>query len=207
MPLLRKTIWLSLILCLSLLATVVSAPNHVLSLDDDGDYVEIINNDGLNAITTQVTVEAWIKPTAFTNEWIPLIYKGDGYNKRSYTLWLADNGLFGLYSASSPNERITLSSPSGLIAKNRWYHIAGVIDVKRGVMKLFINGMEVAQKPFAKNIFVSELPLRIGWTHEEERWEYSPFAGQIDEVRKDWWRRSIRSSNPYPYEKKHGGEC
>ena len=158
------------------------ADNHVLSLNGDGSYVEIINNDGLNAITTQVTVEAWIKPTAFTNSWMPLIYKGDGYNKRSYSLWLDDSGLFGLYSAASPNERVSFVSPSGLIAKNRWYHIAGVIDAHRGVMKLFINGIQVAQKPFAKTIYVSELPLRIGWTHESQG-DYSPFAGQIDEVR------------------------
>jgi hypothetical protein len=61
--------------------------------------------------------------------------------------------------------------------------VAGVVDTREGVMKILINGVEVASGAFSrKEIWRSELPLRIGWTHEADPL-YAPFAGQIDEVR------------------------
>jgi len=53
------------------------AENSVLSLDGDGDYVEMADSESLNAINSQVTIEAWIKPTAITKACIHIIYKGD----------------------------------------------------------------------------------------------------------------------------------
>ena len=52
-------------------------------------------------------------------------------------------------------------------------------------MQLFIDGVEVGNRNFRgkKLLYKSRLPLRIGWTHEEERPTQSPFVGQIDEVR------------------------
>jgi len=169
-------------------ASAAHAQNHVLSLDGDGDYVEITKNDGLNALASQVTMEAWIKPTAFTNKWMLFIYKGDkrtsdACENRSYVLSLNRSGLFHLASAPSGQGQVYLNSPSGLITLNKWYHVAGIIDAKSGVMSILINGVEVARRDFGKDIHLSSLPLRIGGSHEAEIPEHSPFAGQIDEVR------------------------
>ncbi|MBC8427733.1 hypothetical protein H8D98_00580 [bacterium] len=161
--------------------------NHVLSLDGEGDYVEIKDSENLNAINSQVTMEAWIKATAFPNQWMPIIYKGDKdtprESGRSYTLWLNRNGYLGIGSKPSGTGQVWLESTNGSIALNTWYHIAGVIDANGGIMKIFINGTEVTNGVFGEDIRSSSLPLRIGgWTHEEDP-TYSPFAGQIDEVR------------------------
>jgi len=138
----------------------------------------------LNNITSQVTMEAWIKPTSFTNQWPAIIYKGDqptpNYSNRSYILWLNRSGFIQLSSAPSGGGSIPLNSPDGSIALNTWYHVAGVIDATNGVMKILVNGHEVASGGFGKDIHLSALPIRIGHTHEEG---YSDFAGQIDEVR------------------------
>ena len=40
--------------------------NRTLWLGGDGDYVEIAHSEELNSIDSQVTIEAWIKPTAFS---------------------------------------------------------------------------------------------------------------------------------------------
>ena len=52
-------------------------------------------------------------------------------------------------------------------------------------MQLYINGVEVGKTNFRgeKGFYQSRKPLRIGWTHEEERPTQSPFVGRIDEVR------------------------
>ena len=159
--------------------------NHALSLN--GDYVEIADSEELNNIKHQVTMEAWIKATAFPTQWMPIIYKGDertpNFSHRSYCLWLRNDGVLHLTSAPSGTGQVTLNSPSVSIALNTWYHVAGVIDAKNGVMKILLNGTEVARRNFGQDIHISTLPLRIGGSHEEEVQVQSNFAGQIDEVR------------------------
>ena len=170
------------------IVSVAHAQNHVLSLDGDGDYVELADSESLNAINSQVTMEAWIKATAFPNQWHFILFKGDkrtsnACENRSYGLCLNSSGFIHLFSAPSGKGQAYLNSPSGSIALNRWHHVAGIIDAKSGVMKIVLNGVEVARQNFGKDIHVSILPLRIGSSHEEEVQEHSPFAGQIDEVR------------------------
>ncbi|MCH8294237.1 LamG domain-containing protein [Candidatus Poribacteria bacterium] len=156
----RHCLWF-VCLCFGFIASAASAQNHVLSLDGDGSYVEIINNDELNAITSQVTIEAWIKPTAYTTSWIPLIYKGDGPNKRSYTLWLRNNGTLGLFLSPDGQGGISILSPSGLIAKNKWYHVTGVIDAQRDVIRIFINGVEaVISRSFGTEIYRRKFAMK-----------------------------------------------
>jgi len=181
----KRTVMILLTLT-ALITTPAFAQNHVLSLDGDGDYVEIADSEALNSINSPVTMEAWIKASAFSNPYMPIIYKGDkflaGWSNRSYALWLYNDGRLFLTSApSSSQTQISLSSQTVSIKLNTWYHVAGVIDAKNGVMKIFLNGKEIARGNFGMDIRFSSLPLRIGWTHEEE--DFSSFAGQIDEVR------------------------
>ena len=160
-----------------------------LILDGNSSFVEIGGTDILNNITEQATISLWIKPTDFPNRYAPIIFRGDerasNFTHRSYILYLRENGKIQI--ASSPNGRSQRSfyTPSDTIQLNRWYHIAGVIDAKKDVMRLFINGVEVGRTDFKgqKSFYESRKPLRIGWTHEEERPTQSPFVGFIDEVR------------------------
>ena len=163
-----------------------------LTLYGNRSYVEINDSHTLNNITDQVTVSAWIKPTDFPNSYEAIICRSDerGPNfrivkNRSYVLYLKNNG--SIQMAASPNGRHETSfySESGSIKLNTWYHIACVIDPMSDSMKLFIDGIEVGNTFFKgeKRLYRSRLPLRIGWTHEEERPTQSSFVGQIDEVR------------------------
>lgn len=167
-----------------------SGRNHVLSLDGKGSYMEIANSESLNVINSQVTVEAWIKPTAFPKDYVPIIYKGDkppsstsaSFSNRSYTLWIEYHGLVHITSAPTGQTSIYYSSPSKTIPINRWSHIAGVIDCKSGVMRIFVNGVEVAEGNFGRDIHISKLPLMIGG-HPEDIPAEGFFSGDIDEVR------------------------
>jgi ligand-binding sensor domain-containing protein len=165
------------------------ARNRVLSLDGDGDYVEIANNENLN-ITSQLTMEAWIKPTAFPKYFVPIIYKGDkplstasrSFTNRSYTLWINSDGSGHLASAPSSQSEISYFSTVKIIPINKWSHIAGVIDCKNGVMSIFVNGVEVAKGSSGKDIHISKLPLMIGGHPEDVSME-GFFSGEMDEVR------------------------
>ena len=180
--------WLSYLLVILSCASSVWAqgvtPNRVLSLDGDGDYVEITGNEALDNIGSQVTMEVWIKLTEFPVEWIALVHKSGEKNpvhsNRSYSLAL--NSLekdVELGSAPEGQGQMVLRSPDGLIRLNAWYHIAGTVDSKNGAMKIFVDGTEVASRSFGgDNIHVDKAPLLIGsWG------EGKGFTGQMDEVR------------------------
>ncbi len=163
-----------------------------LTLDGNRSFVEINDSESLNNITEQVTVSAWIKATDFPNSYEAILCRSDErgpditiVENRSYVLYLTDNG--SIQMAASPNGRHEASfySATGSIKLNTWYHIACVIDPLNDSMKLFIDGIEVGNISFKgqERLYRSRLPLRIGWTHEEERPTQSSFVGQIDDVR------------------------
>lgn len=158
-------------------------PNRVLSLDGDGSYVEIADSAELNNIDSQVTIAAWVRVAEFANQYMPVLYKGDG-SVRSFACFVRRDGAFCLSSAPRGLDIHSLYSPEGLIELDTWFHIAGVVDGLNRTMSVFFNGAEVAQMSFGgETIHQSALPLRIGWMHEENDTAISPFAGQIDEVR------------------------
>ena len=154
-----------------------------------GSWVEIDDSETLDNITEQVTVSAWIKPTDYPNRYAPIIYRGDervpDIKNRSYILHLKEGGFIQLAASPDGAGEASIYSPPNVIQLNRWHHIAAVIDATNDSMQLFIDGVEVRNRNFRgkKLLYKSRLPLRIGWTHEEERPTQSPFVGQIDEVR------------------------
>ena len=153
-----------------------SSPNRVLFLDGDEDYVEMADSEALNDIGSQVTMEAWIRVAKFSSQYVNLIQKQDevtapNLGNRSYLLYLKNDGAVGLASAPRKQGQITITSSEGLVALNAWYHLAGVVDTRKGFMRLFAHGIEVAHRDSGKNIYASTLPLRIG------------IAGEMDEVR------------------------
>ncbi len=158
-----------------------------LHLDGNSSFAEIVDSDALNDISQQVTVTAWIKPTNFPNGPAAIIYKGDrqtlNINNQSYGLWLQEDGAIR-FTASPRNQegRTMLSAPSA-VGLNTWHHVAGVIDGNKNVIKLFIDGTEVANRDFGRGGFYkSQYPLRIGASHEKGM-DSATFNGQIDEVR------------------------
>ena len=164
--------------------TGVKFEDTALHLDGNSSFVEIVDSDALNDISQQVTVAAWIKPTDFPNAPAAIIYKGDrqtlNINNQSYILWLQENGTIRFISSPrSQEERTTFS---GAIELNTWHHVAGVIDGNKNVMKLFIDGTEVANRDFrGGGFYKSQYPLRIGASHEKGR-NYATFDGQVDEI-------------------------
>ncbi|MYB01065.1 tetratricopeptide repeat protein [Candidatus Poribacteria bacterium] len=159
-----------------------------LDLAGNGSFVEITDSAALNNISQQVTLTAWIKPIEYPNRYTPILYKGDErtpeISNRSYTLWLRNDGTIQFAASPSGEAERGVYSPPGSVTLNKWYHVAGVIDAPRNFIKLFIDGAEVGTRDFRgnQNIYESNLPVRIGGSHEEEWVTHASFIGQIDRV-------------------------
>ncbi len=163
--------------------------SNALSLDGDGSFAEIADSEVINNISEQVTISAWIKPTDFPNTCTTVLFKGNkripNISHRQFALWLFDEGC--VFFDTSPGGRSIrwTASASETIKKNEWYHVAGTIDARNNIMKLYLNGSEVQRNNFKlqNNLRKTTLPFRIGCSHEEEISEHASFAGLIDEVR------------------------
>lgn len=142
-----------------------------LQFDGVNDTVSVPDDDSLD-LTTGMTIEAWIYPTATSGTRDVLIKEGsvDLYN------------LYARNGGGSPESnvfvggvnRVAVGAP---LAVNTWVHLAGTYDGT--TLRLFVNGAEAATQVVGGAIATSSGALRIGGN---ALWgEY--FQGRIDEVR------------------------
>ena len=159
-----------------------------LDLDGSLSCVEIRDSQTLNNITKQLTVSLWIRPTSNPNRYAAILSKTDHWvdsiRHRSFVMNYKEGGSIQFAASPDGEGEASLYSPNSIIKHNTWTHITGVIDAEKNYMKLYIDGIEVSTRDFKwnKRIYKSQLPLRIGWSHEN-RPAQSPFVGQIDDVR------------------------
>ena len=145
-----------------------------LSFDGVNDWVTVADSNSLD-LTTGMTFEAWVRPTAIGSSWrtvllkeqpgdlIYALYAGDGTGRAaSHIFTTTDRGVSG-----------TTATPL-----NAWTHLATTYDGAN--QRLYVNGVQAASRAVTGAVRVSTGALRIGgnnvWTDE---W----FAGLIDEMR------------------------
>jgi hypothetical protein len=124
-------------------------------------------------LTTGMTLEAWVFPTAASTLWKDLVYKGDDNYYLSASSCCqgrpASGGIFsGTYGETFGSSNLALNS---------WTHLATTYDGT--TLRLYVNGVQVASKAQTGTLAISSNPLTIGG---DPIWGQH-FAGRIDEVR------------------------
>lgn len=164
---------------LRVLAPGVEASAVVVAELPGGDVgIEAPNQSAL-AMTTSITVEAWVRPSTSTRtlEFYPLLsmYSGaKGWELR------CGNGQCSFVVAFN-NAPVEVTS-SDLVA-NTWYHIAAVYDGHQ--IALYVNGVRKSILPFTGAMTPYPGTLGIGCnTYRQDR----GFSGQLAEVR--LWSRA-----------------
>ncbi|MFZ4409965.1 MAG: LamG-like jellyroll fold domain-containing protein, partial [Paracraurococcus sp.] len=142
---------------------------------------------GVTDLRSTVTMELWARPERMVREYSPLLFKGDGGTNgnetRQYSLWLRNDGTLVLGTADDDGGEDLFSDP-GAVTFGTWSHIAAVMDRPGGVMRLYVNGAEVATAPVRNSLArASTANLRIGSTTETWTYAWTPLEGTIDDVR------------------------
>lgn len=150
-------------------AQIYQAPGsgNAIFLDGDRDYLNVLINNSV-APSSQITIEAWIKPNVVTG--IYSIVSKEG-SSQSFNLKL-DNRRISLYL----NNSLILRTAAVMYA-SEWQHVAATYDGYS--FKILRNGITVAEKYLpAVRISPNSENVRIGRSFNGEY-----FHGTIDEVR------------------------
>jgi hypothetical protein len=149
-----------------------------------GKYGRALSFNGTNAritipdaqalrLSTGMTLEAWVQPTAVSSTWRDVIYKGnDNYYLMATTDRNGFPGVGGTVGIVNLNTYGTAPLPL-----NAWTHLAATYDGE--TFRLYVNGTQVAATPQPGVLASSSNPLEIGGDSIFGQF----FQGLIDEVR------------------------
>ena len=138
------------------------------------DSVVAINNLMASAVSSNMTIEAWVKPATAGNNWRPVIGKSYKGSQLSYVIQGATpQGVPSLYIAPA-SSNLLASAP---LPTNTWSHIAATFDGT--TVRLYVNGSLSASQAQSGAPTPSNDPLTIGSDGLLE----SFWNGAIDEVR------------------------
>lgn len=164
-------------------------------------YAQVADAPELNP-TTSITLEAWIYPTS----WRTNIYEGSIITKEQasgsagYILRCGASGKLS-FAFGSGSAFPELATTTSVLTLNTWQHVAATYDGT--TMRLYVNGVEVANKAQTGTIALSAKPVEIGRNNE-----YSSryFTGRIDEARifnvaldaatiQSWYNRTVNNTH------------
>ena len=151
--------------------------NGALSFDGSDDYIKVPDSNNLDIIE-EITIEAWVNPSLFTDDPNYIIHKteysGPGFGG-AYNLQIHQGHI--VFGIPGPEGKELYGDQ--IIETGKWYHIAGIYDGSS--MKIYING--VLNK--LEN-FTSPIPTTDGDLYFGLYWCGAPtcnlFNGKIDEI-------------------------
>jgi hypothetical protein len=145
---------------------------RALEFDGEDDIVTVPDDAAL-ALTTGMTLEAWVRPDQTTN-WRTVMFK-ESVGGMAYTL-------YSNTPADVPSVRAGVAGDVGVEAAspvdpNEWTHLAATYD--GSILRLYVNGVQAGAHAYPGEIPSGAGPLTLGGnTLWGER-----FSGLIDEVR------------------------
>lgn len=146
---------------------------RALSFDGANDFAIVPDASTLD-LTTGMTLEAWVYPTAGGSVWRTALLKettdGLAYGLYAFT----DSGV----PAGFLNTGVDIGTPgSASLPRNTWSHLATTYDGT--TLRLYVNGNAVAKRSVSRPMTTSAKPLKIGGNAVWGEW----FKGRIDDVR------------------------
>ena len=145
---------------------------HALIFNGTNARIDVPNSSSLQ-LSNGMTLEAWVDPSAVSNRWGDVIYKGrDNYyleGSSEIGRAPAGGGIFGGGGATAFG--------SAALPANTWSYVATTYDGT--TLRFYVDGTLVSSQPAAGMIASSTNPLQIGGDSFYGQY----FNGAIDEVR------------------------
>ncbi|PYS23626.1 MAG: hypothetical protein DMF72_08740 [Acidobacteria bacterium] len=154
----------------------VGKDGQAFSFDGIDDQV-LVPHDAAQNTGAQITLDAWIRPTAFAalNSNPSIINKRTAGNAEGYTLE-SNNAGNGLYFEITTSDGVFAVTAPKALTLNTWQHVAATYDGT--TLRIFVNGVQVSYNGGSGTINAVNSDLVIGRNIALG----SSFTGQIDEV-------------------------
>jgi PKD repeat protein len=156
-------------------ATWTTAGKYGNALLFNGTSALVTINDSTSLhLTTAMTLEAWVNPSAVSIAWRDVVYKG----KDNYFLEATTTSGGGVpCGAGTFGTANVWALGTAVLAMNTWTHIATTYD--GATLRFYVNGIQVSSLAQTGSIVTSSNPLQIGGDSIFGQY----FQGTIDEVR------------------------
>lgn len=169
----------------------VCTPNtSSLLFNGSSGNATLSGDNGLDTLTTSITIEAWIRPASwgFTSAQNTIVCKHSwssgeqGFVLRSGGQGQLSFNFAGIDPGGNPTSWKDLMSPVNSLVLNTWQHVAGTFD--GSIQRIYINGIEVATQNFTGTMVPSTaFPVTIGRLSDMNVGETRYWNGHLDEVR------------------------
>ena len=159
--------------------------NAISLTGSDDSHASIPASASLNSYTDQFTVTAWVFPTVPPDDFNPVVARQTlnvAHPDQFYLGFGPQDGIQYKWHLGTDNGSVG-DIYAGTVDFNRWIHLAGTYDGE--IMRLYVDGVEIANQFLTGNIPVDANPVTIG---AEENGDIpldvvGEFEGLIDEVR------------------------
>jgi hypothetical protein len=171
-----------------------------LSFDGVNDQVFIGQPASIQAVTTAITVEAWVYPRSFGNDWFksPIVEKDGHFGLRLGSriveqcspggppdYWYCNDVVVGgsiAFTVANGSRNWSVITEENMVPLNTWSHIAGTYDSNTKLLIVYVNGVEVKRslnnEPFTTLSSGGNLTLGNNANNSDRN-----YNGLIDEVR------------------------
>jgi concanavalin A-like lectin/glucanase superfamily protein len=164
---------------------------QAFSLDGVNAFVNVPDTPALHAVTTAVTVDAWINPQPAPSGGAWILARRDPFVSEGFGLAFSDDGRLGTQMQTNAYSNF-VSAAAGVVQFNgQWQHVAMTADTATGQVLLYVNGQSVpvvvaAGSPTISGTFPNVSHLFIGQRQDSNTPEGagggSHYEGLIDEV-------------------------
>ena len=129
-------------------------------------------------LTTAMTLEAWVRPTALGSGWRTVILKEAPPDQLAYSLYAHNASRPASWiRVNSNQDRGTAGAATTTLALNTWSHLASTYDGT--TLRLYINGTQVSSLNVSGLLVTTTGALRLGGNGIWNEW----FVGDLDDVR------------------------
>ena len=143
-------------------------------LEFNGESFLTISDDDSLDLSSDFTIDWWMRTDDIGSGWRSILTKGDAYN---YSLWTYQDEVY-FYGVTASGSYVFAAGESSTIGDGAWHHYAATVDDSG--MTVYVDGAVLATEPLSEPLRVNSDALLVG------RPAYSAsvdmFQGALDEI-------------------------
>ena len=115
--------------------------------DGVDDYVSIPDSAVLDSLSTNATLDAWIKPEIPLGAEAWLFARRDPFVSEGFSVALLQDGRIQLTVRTTTSPTVsgsTFRSTASVITFDQWQHVAAAVDTVAGTAQIWVNGQAVS---------------------------------------------------------------